>query len=85
MTKLEKMIKNNNITSEMLSLASGVDQKTISDILGGKITISDIKLYDAIMIRKALAYICETDRAYEDYNELKHAYIVMRDLLDYKN
>lgn len=85
MTKLEKMIKNNNITSETLSLASGVDQKTISDILGGEITISDIKLYDALMICKTLADICETDRAYEDYGELKHAYIVMRRLLDSDN
>lgn len=85
MTKLEKMIKNNNITSETLLLASGVDRKTISDILGGKITINDIKLYDALMICKTLADICETDRAYEDYGELKHAYIVMRNLLDYEN
>ena len=85
MTKLEKMIKNNNITSETLSLASGVDHKTISDILGGEIAINNIKLYDALMICKTLADICETDQAYEDYGELKHAYIVMRRLLDSDN
>lgn len=82
MIKLEKIINDNNITSETLSLASGVDQKTISDILGGKIVINNIKLYDALMICKTLADICETDRAHEDYSELKHAYIVMRDLLN---
>lgn len=82
MIKLGKIINDNNITPETLSLASGVDQKTISDIFGGKITINDIKLYDALMICKTLANICETDRAHEDYSELKHAYIVMRNLLD---
>ena len=82
MTKLEKMINNNNITPETLSIASGVDQKTINDIFDGKITINNIKLYDALMICKTLADICETDRAHEDYSELKHPYIVMRDLLN---
>lgn len=85
MIKLEKIINDNNITPETLSLASGVDQKTISDILGGKIAINNIKLYEALMICKTLADICETDRAYEDYSELKHAYIVMRSLLDSDN
>ena len=85
MIKLEKMIISNNIIPETLSLASGVDQKTISDILGGKIIINNIKLYDALMICKTLADICETDRAYEDYGELKHAYIVMRRILDSDN
>lgn len=81
MIKLEKIINDNNITPETLSFASGIGQNTISDILDGKITINDIKLYDALMICKTLSNICETDRVYEDYSELKHAYIVMRSLL----
>lgn len=81
MIKLEKIINDNNITPETLSLASGIGQNTISDILDGKIAINDIKIYDALMICKTLSNICETDRAHEDYSELKHAYIVMRSLL----
>lgn len=85
MAQLQKILNENNITIETLSIASGVDQNTITDILDGKITINNIKLYDMLMICKALYDIRGTDIDFEFFSELKHAYCIAINLLETDN
>lgn len=81
MLMIAKMRKENGITQKQLAEASGLNVRWIQKLESGEINIENVTLINIVRLLKGLNCLCTSTDVEEDYQSLRSAYVVVRELL----
>ncbi|GFI66303.1 hypothetical protein IMSAG185_01918 [Lachnospiraceae bacterium] len=81
MLMIAKIRKENGITQKQLAEASGLNVRWIQKLESGQINMENVTLLNIVRLLKGLNLLCTSTDVEEDYQSLRSAYVVVRELL----
>ena len=81
MLMIAKIRKENGITQKQLAEASGLNVRWIQKLESGQINMENVTLLNIVRLLKGLNLLCTSTDVDEDYQSLRSAYVVVRELL----
>ena len=81
MLMIAKIRKENGITQKQLAEASGLNVRWIQKLESGQINMENVTLLNIVRLLKGLNLLCTSTGVEEDYQSLRSAYVVVRELL----
>lgn len=81
MLKVSKIRSELGVTQKQLAEASGLNIRWVQKLESGEINIDNVTLKNAVLLLKGLNDLCPSDTVIEDFQALKSAFIIVRQLL----
>lgn len=81
MLRIKEIREKAGLTQQKLAELSGVDARWIRKLESGEISIENITIMNMFKLLKGISDATDDDFVFDDFTTFKHAYIVMRTLI----